>query len=59
MNKVKTAWQNPETLLFEIKDWATDKITHSLNEKDLQTLIELMPGYKWIIVEWNQPKQLQ
>lgn len=57
-SKVKIAWQNPETNLFEIKVLGAESPDQILNEKELETLMELMQGFSWIIITWNKPETI-
>jgi hypothetical protein len=48
--RVKSAWQN-ETGLYAVKTMHSDEEPKYLNKLQLEKLMDLMPGYRWIIFE--------
>lgn len=54
MDKVKIAFQCPESMLFEIGDMGKapdQKLTNS----ELKILMKLMPNHNWIVIKWSAP----
>ncbi len=50
-NKVKMCWQN-EAGMFEVSSWGETKPSKVLSEQDLNTLMDMMTGYNFIIISW-------
>jgi len=53
--ELRIVWQDLETGLFEIKEWGSNKILHTLTREELNILMELMPTTQWIVILWNPP----
>lgn len=49
-SRVKSAWQN-EAGMYAVKTMFSDEEPMMLSEEELDKLIELMTGYRWIIFE--------
>jgi hypothetical protein len=53
--KIKVAFQDPDTRLFEINKLGSNDPELSLTDDEYLKLQKLMPNTKWITIQWVKP----